>query len=92
MGGGCKYEQKRSNRSVYDLCNKAAAGISKHGKCTETRNTVLFPGCGINTYLQSFGSGYSVNSRVGITTEIVLCMPHFQREYYKGGRRKKEKK
>ena len=41
-GGGRDYEQKRYSRSVYDLCNKAAAGVLKHGKCHKKRMPPCF--------------------------------------------------
>ena len=34
----------------------------------QTKNAALFSGGGINTYLQSLDTGYSVDSRDGITT------------------------
>ena len=34
------------------------------------KNAVLFSGGNINTYLQSFGTGYGVDNRNGITTVV----------------------
>ena len=63
----CDAELKVCNRKVLELCNKAAEGVYYHGKCHE-KNAVLFSGGDINTYLRSFGTGYGVDSRNGITT------------------------
>ena len=70
MSGGRNIEQSQCNRRVKELCNKAAIGISRHGKCKDKKNNaILFSGGNINMYLKSLGTGYGVDSRVGITTE-----------------------
>ena len=61
-------ELKLCNRRVRELCNKAAEGVYYHGKCDDSKNAFLFSGGDINTYLRSFGSGYDVDSKNGITT------------------------
>ena len=69
MGRGRNLKTSQCNRRVRDFCNKAAAGVSYHGKCHKKKNAVLFSGGDINTYLQSLGSGYGVDNKNGITTE-----------------------
>ena len=59
---------KICNRRARELCNKAAKGIYYHGKCDDSKNAFLFSGSNINTYLQSFGLRYGVDSNNGITT------------------------
>ena len=63
-------ELSQCNRTVKELCKKASVGVSHHGKCKDkVNNAVLFSGGDINTFLQSLGSGYGRDSRVGISTE-----------------------
>ena len=61
-------ELKLCNRRVRELCNKAVKGVYYHSKCDDSKNAFLFSGGDTNTYLQSFGSGYGVDSKNGITT------------------------
>ena len=51
-------------------CNLAAAGVTKHGSCNNAKgNAKLVSGVAINTYLQSYKTGYGVDPKDGITTK-----------------------
>ena len=77
----CNTELQQCHRKVRELCNLAAAGVTYHGKCNGIQNNaVLFSGGDINTYLQSFKLGYSVDSKNGITTEANTMEE--DKEYY----------
>ena len=77
--GGRNNELSKCNRRVWLLCNQAAVGVYYHGKCHE-KSGVLFSGGDINTYLQSFGSGYGVDSKNRLTT-VANAMDK-DKEYY----------
>ena len=80
MCRGYNLELFQCNRRVRNLCNKAAAGVSYHGKCTKKNNAVLFSGGDINTYIQSSGLGHGVHSKNEITTEVNAVEE--DKEYY----------
>ena len=67
--GGRNRELSQCDRTVMKLCNLAAAGVTYHGTCNKIKdNAVLISGVDINTYLQSFNTGYGMDSKNGITT------------------------
>ena len=79
--GGRNRELSQCNRTVMKLCNLAATGVTYHGTCNKIKdNAVLFSGVDINTYLQSFNTGYGVDSKNGITT-VANAMDD-DKEYY----------
>ena len=62
-------EKSQCDRTVRKLCNLAAAGVTNHGSCNKVKdNAVLISGVDINTYLQSYNTGYGVDPKDGITT------------------------
>ena len=59
----------RCDTTVKKLCNLAAAGVTFHGSCNKIKdNATLVSGVDINTYLQSYETGYGVDPKDGITT------------------------
>ena len=66
--GGRNNELSKCNRRARKLCNQAAAEVYYHGKFKNSKNAFLFSGSDINTCLQSFGGGYGVDNKNGITT------------------------
>ena len=74
-GDNCEFSQY--NRRVRKLCNKAATGVSYHDKYNNSKykDVVLFSGGDINAYLELFGSGYSMDSKIEITIdkEYYVC-------------------
>ena len=69
MLGGRNFGPNRCDPTVKKLCNLAAAGVTCHGSCNKVKdNATLFSGVNINTYLQSYKTGYGVDPKDGITT------------------------